>query len=445
MHPKVVLLDFASEKNRGDAAMQVSLIQLSKKYFNQCTLSVITVFGTNQHPECLSQFDHTYPEYGADILYYGGFLTTFDTITQARRMNKYQERFGRIACLLSAYFFIILLFCRIPYVLWSWLVPKPKQQTLRILREADYIIWNGRNFRGYTVLGELLHVLRLLVHPLICISLNKPMVCLGASVWELKSNLSKKILLFVFGRCQSVTLRERFSYEYISKLVKDRGDITRYEHVPDLSLYLLSQFSFSDTSVSSGINITMTIVGRREVGSEVLYDQYIQQHRKLITHLIQERQVHFTIVPQVIFEAESNNDTIESIFQDISPKYYRNIKEVLSVEGLTEIYGRSDILVASRMHSAIFALTQNVPVLAIAYDEGAKWNILTDMGSPADSLIKMSDISSVDLISHFNTIYEQKDEICKQVSNILKNKLYPAVEVSFAEAKQRMEESYERK
>lgn len=442
---KLVLLDFASEKNRGDAAMQVSMIELSQKYFPGASLSVVTVFGTNQCPECLEQFDHTYPKYKDSVSYVGGLLTTHDAISNKRNIsNKYLEKIQRVFHLVGVYFFILLIFTRIPTPVWSWALSNEKQSTLITLQEADYIIWNGRNFRGYTILGEILQMLRLLVHPLFCIGLQKPMVCLGASVWDLRSSLSRALLLFVFSRCQLVTLRENFSYNYIQRLMANRKFSTRYMQVPDLSLYMLSQMHVPRVIPDGLISVTITLVGEREVGDRDLYRAYIEAQKQLVEYLQKTYNARFIVVPQVIFEAESNTSAIEQVFSGVSKESYHIINKPLTVAELVAVYRDSQMLIASRMHSAIFALTQGVPVLAIAYDEGAKWNILADMGLSREAVIHMSELPQVDLPQVFEKIHKQKETVVDRVQQTLCTQLYPATENQFVQAKSLMEEFYDK-
>ena len=71
----ILFLDFAQETNSGDAAMQISTILLAKKYFTDANFYVSTVFGANQFPEALTQFNYTLKN--KNVTVQGGLCPTF--------------------------------------------------------------------------------------------------------------------------------------------------------------------------------------------------------------------------------------------------------------------------------------------------------------------------------------------------------------------------------
>lgn len=72
--PKVVIVDFVSEKNRGDAAIHMGLINLLHKSFPNAVLSAVSVFGANQFPEMNQEYDQSSV---VGIQIYGGLVPTF--------------------------------------------------------------------------------------------------------------------------------------------------------------------------------------------------------------------------------------------------------------------------------------------------------------------------------------------------------------------------------
>lgn len=431
--PKVLILDFASEKNRGDAAMQLSIVKLAKKYFPEASFSAVTVFGTNQYPDCLSQFDHTQPD--KDVPFYGGLLNTDEVFSTGEKVPR--STFFKLKKLYRLYLglmFVSALFVRLPYRLLKPLLSKEKQLTLEEIYHTDFVLWNGRNFRSHSIWKEPLDIFELCFHPIVCLLLKKRMVCLGASVWELKSPLSRWLLSWVFSRCQLVTLREGASFAYVKNLLQASNKTANLQQVPDLSLYVLSQLGTQPEKAHENLTFGITILGKREIGADEIFKAYIAQLRQVIEK-IRELGGKVVVIPQVVFAPESNEEALSKIFYDMPNGIYSFDTQSNSVADLVRAYERVDFLVASRMHSAIFALTAGTPVVAVAYDHGAKWNILRDMGLPEELVVPASSLSSTNLVTVFESAWSDRETIKKKIATTLKEKVYPKIEEHFREVR----------
>ena len=84
------------------------------------------------------------------------------------------------------------------------------------------------------------------------------------------------------------------------------------------------------------------------------------------------------------------------------------------VRDLLGIYAQLDFLVATRMHSAIFASVVQTPLIAISYDDGGKWSILEELGY-SDFIIPYSKVSSSSLIELISSCWQQKDALLEKV------------------------------
>ena len=78
------------------------------------------------------------------------------------------------------------------------------------------------------------------------------------------------------------------------------------------------------------------------------------------------------------------------------------------------IYSRLDFLIATRLHSAIFALAVETPIVAIAYDEGGKWGILDRLGC-GNLVVAYSGVNSSMLIQKILGCWANRVEILHEV------------------------------
>jgi polysaccharide pyruvyl transferase WcaK-like protein len=94
------------------------------------------------------------------------------------------------------------------------------------------------------------------------------------------------------------------------------------------------------------------------------------------------------------------------------------IKDNLNENELLREYAALDMLVGTRMHSAIFAAAVNTPFVAIANDSGAKWNIIEDLGY-TDYLINYRDITPQILIDKINDCWRNKHDLVDYARHIV--------------------------
>lgn len=421
----VVLLDFASEKNRGDAAMQVSILELARKHFSDCNISVLTIFGTNQFPDALGEFDHT-NKLLHEHSFFGGLIKTHENISDKYTVSGFAQKSLKLLFIFKGLFLITLLFCKVPKSVTNFFLNKKEKKSFEVLDTCDFVIWNGRNIRSYKPSRELFDLFPLVFHPLICIALNKPMVCVGTSVWKLENGFASAIVGYVFTKCKLVTARESFSFDYVNKISNKVNLI----QLPDLSLYTLSQINYTKNSFdkysfkSKNKRIfALTIVGTREIFDFEKRQIYIKKLRQIIDFYI-NKEYYLVITPQVIFGPEDNSDVTLEVLNQIPTENYTHITESMSVNDLVEVYRQCDFLVASRMHSAIFALSAGVPVVSLAYDFGAKWDILVDIGLPREFIVDIDDLRSSSLINLSVDLLNNRERIMNDIKKNLNLNLY---------------------
>ncbi len=423
---KIVLLDFAQETNSGDAAMQVSIVSLVRKYFHQFNISVTTVFGANQFPEALSEFFYTSQNKDIDIV--GGLYPTLTMLKKKEGVFKEGKikKIGIALLMLPTLFFIVVKPLRLVY---KKILPQKFKDSFKVYSEANFIIWNGRNFRGNGFWKEPFKIFELCFNPIVCILLKKPIVCIGASVWKIKNPLSYFILKSVFKKCLFVSARERYSYEYMQKIMDDDFNKKKLFQFPDLSLYILNQMSLKIKKENRKTKkvVGFTIVGERELQDENVRSSYINSFKNLIDKLYKEG-FQFIIIPQVTFEPEQSKNITREIFSSVSKEDVKIISSKMTIEELLHEYSKLDILVATRMHSAIFALTVKTPVLAITYDTGAKWGILENIGIPKEHILSANNLSSIDLFEKFEDVWRNKDDILFVVNKTFQDNLFTDVE-----------------
>ena len=129
----------------------------------------------------------------------------------------------------------------------------------------------------------------------------------------------------------------------------------------------------------------------------------------------------FLFVPHDNRGKLSDTVVLPIIAQHLTKKGYaeriKEIKEVYHADQIKAMAGLCDIMVCSRMHLAIGALSSGVPVMAATY-QGKFHGLFKHYGLPEDLLLSPSDFISPQFISVFEKLLKER----RRLENIIKEK-----------------------
>lgn len=410
----ILILDFSSETNIGDIALQEGLISLLRRHYPGIRLTATTIFGANQTVDTGKHFQTLFLK--RDIEVGGALRPTFYPVGELPK-NIYLFELLNILGLLFGLLWAMLL--NLFPVAAGRILPANYRKTLSLLQEADFIVWKGKNFRNTSWLIEPYRVMSRLYMPIVCHILGKPMACVGVSVWPLTNVLSRTALRAVLSRCVHISVRERASAEALETLFKDAVRKPEIAHYPDLSFALLREQAPKSPPVADAplSTIALTLVDWTGSGLAAR-ERYIDALVALVEHGVEKYGAEFVVVPQVTKTWEAADYIAEQILSRVNETtrgYMRIAEAEHGVEGVLAIYEKADFLIATRMHSAIFALAVGTPVIAIPYDDGAKWGILDDLGAGAHRIPYYA-VTSEALIAEFEAVISNRSAYMTEVN-----------------------------
>jgi polysaccharide pyruvyl transferase WcaK-like protein len=412
VEPKnILLLDLWSEKNRGDAAIQIALVQLVRKRLPGSRITAMAAFGANQWPALMEEFDETEPLVDDFV---GGFRLTFvsmgSRLWQVRRVRHAAYATEVLAGLWMLPVWPVL--AATPGL--RSLLPRSMQRTLMAMRSADLVIWKGRNFRANSVWREPFEIWSRLYNPAVALVFRKPVACIGASVWPLRHPVARLMLRRVLGKAFFVSLRERNSFDYATALL--RNTETQLELLPDLSLATMAGASKAIAErqlPAQPSRLGLTVIDWQGYGQKAR-DGYVGALLGFLTRFLERDGTEVVLIPQVTVEMESTGLVERTLLRELGSDRVRVVGGRPSVEGLASLYAGVDLLVATRMHSAIFALCQGTPVVTIPYDAGGKWGVLDMMGA-RDLDVPFRDVTADSLQLKVESVWARRAEILASV------------------------------
>lgn len=385
MKNKVLVIDYWSDYNRGDAMMQVAILQL----INQWPAEVVLDSGFNEFKKFSTQLDET-SKVGEVTFHASPKLSYY--FRGSGKLPNLLNKICLVANVALFHFFYLLNILGLKFLL-----PKSVAHFFKLVNAAEVVVWNGRNFRSNKKSFEFFEFFDLCCAAIAALYMKKKVYALGVSIWRPKSAIGMSLLRFVFSKCEMVYAREDISYKILHEEII-RESKGRCGYLPDLSFFYMKKNLEQDEDLRSASCYTIGIVPKDPVRRNNLslkaYANYIVDlAKKVISELAGERAVRFKFVNQAVLENEPNDEAVAIISEAL-----RSLGEIVDpirrpmLSDLSEAYRSCDFVISSRMHGCIMSSYLGRPFVGIPYDAGAKWGILERLGECV--LVPMEEIAN---------------------------------------------------
>jgi len=409
---KYLLLDLAQQSNCGDDIMQRTLFEF---FADKGDVRATSYFGANEFDSFNSEFSNYSYLYNKNVSA-GFFNTRYKAFLTSKSFIglRFKRTFVRVFDLLNILFLLLVISAKISDSMLIFFIGKKRFEVLKLYRSADCIIWNGRNFRGAgSLISEFMKVFELCANPLLCLVLNKPIYCVGASIWPIRGRFTKLLLKRTLGACNIILVREAASISILNEIIDVNEKVIK---IPDLSFFMLDKYLDRPLICEQKNNVvSITLVGKKEIPNKDTYERYLAEIAQVIRYLSFQG-IGVQIVPQVTYRLEAIHEEIQYLDDVLKiENLFKVCDPPKTLEQLVEIYQKSIFLIASRMHSAIFALSSGTSVIALSYDSGAKWSILKELSLPTNSL------KSIDELEQGWLLNRVKSQLAQGIENKINN------------------------
>jgi colanic acid/amylovoran biosynthesis protein len=251
--------------------------------------------------------------------------------------------------------------------------------------------------------------------------LGKPLVLLPQSFGPLPGRLQQRLLRWLLDRSALVAAREYRSLRFLAGI----GLRRRVLVLPDMAFGLSAPVANSTPPLRESalvheerrpsIGITLLDWGAQNASfrNQRGYEAAILA---LIEHL--QRHHHATIVLLAQscgpIAAQDDRHIARRIAAAACPETISVIDAALSPEALQAAYGQLDLLVATRMHSAIFALSAGVPALVIGYLHKSAG--IMEMLGLEDHVLDIDTLDAAQLCTAFDRLWDERAAVRAQLA-----------------------------
>lgn len=346
---KYTLINCYSDNNRGDLAIILATIQLIKEHDKEAEISGV------------STYNSTDPWYASEHKLLGEHIHVFPALFgvvnfgSSRALALKLLRFGfdtlRIALSLV-----------LPRRLVSLLYSAAERSSIRQILEADYVISKGGSFIcSERDLRSQIALIRLLYIFLLSIKLGKPPIVLCQSIGPYYGWFTRILTNYVLKHCAAVILREDVcteQYGYIKLPLFNRVST-------DIAFFANALNAPTDLVFASDrLRVGMTI---KHVDREQA-EQYRDMFVAAIEHCVHTHNACVYVFPHVTIENDIDNAfQVYRKLADKTKPFVVLLSNKYHALQLKAIYKEMDIFIGTRLHSTIFALSENVPAVCVTY------------------------------------------------------------------------------
>lgn len=364
---KILILNCFGPQNRGDHELLGNFLkQLSLRY-GPCSICGIA----NYVEGCIATFPHV------------NWMSRY-----GRKSHENLNRFYRLIFASKHYLTLLSIVC-LPVTLRF--TGKHTKKYLKEFVDADLIYSCPGGYLEDSGVAYLISSMYILLASKLKKS-NAKLILAPMSVGPVQSNFGAYIVKKVLLNSDLVCLREKWSQNFCLSLVKDQKSATRFALLPDLAAFpcedQLKPFSRkidSNEFIKSLDFIKNCNDNNREVvgitlvnwafpnlpnSKEYYQKAYINAMTEVVQTLIKENKsiLIFNQVSSDLGLSRRLAEQLSCVFHSssINSRIYLQEKETIPEE-LKALIGSCSAIIASRFHSAFFALQMKKPVVAISY------------------------------------------------------------------------------
>ena len=306
------------------------------------------------------------------------------------------------------------------------------------VRNASVVVSSGGLYFGFVKKGFLFNLYHLFAfsYPLLLARrLGVPYVLYAQSFGPFHGAFSRWWMRMLVAGSAATWARESYSRDILLRLGAPPGKI---DVVPDAAFGLRID-NGRDPSIPRKYDLengNYVVISARSLEpsghASDLEEIYGRSLVSLIDWLTIEKRINVAIVAHTIGPLEDEDDRITSrdLYRAVSANaltHVRLIEDDLSPAKLSELYGSSCLVVATRFHAAVLALGRSAPVIAIPYFGVKTQGYLKDLGL-ADWMIRVEDLSVAALKSKVLDCLEGGHSLRKATKDLAEEQYRAAIE-----------------
>lgn len=303
----------------------------------------------------------------------------------------------------------------------KWMPGSPWKQLITAFRQADLVAGVSGNY--LLSMGKYGWPFPLTVFAVFAAILyHKPFFAMPQSIGPFRRGWEKNIVRWLFRRARRVFLRDQVSVDLAKELGLPQD---KFAFIPDPAFGLpvasreeaeqiLSRYGYQPGQQAVGITVIAPL--SRALSVQVI-DTYYQGLAAVIYRFARENGVRVYIFNQVTGPMEREDDrTAGRALLRLMPQDQTEVvlvDAVLEPEQLKACYSLMDLMIASRLHSAIFAMGAGVATVSVGYFTKTR-GLLQAMGLE-NWLVELGQADADTLWRKITEAWAQRNELAAEI------------------------------
>lgn len=402
MYKKILISNGWSDDNKGDSAIVEGLIE-SSGLAELKSIGVVSSFSGNS-AHFANSMRHLQRKF--DLQVYPNPVFTRCPSTKAARIKSMIELFKS---------FLVLAYPPISRLI----LDDSRRYTVDAIKDADIVIGKGghylfgtSNFSGFITLYRNFYTL------LLARRLGVTTALSANSVGPFVGRFARVLAKIFFSTVNTIQVREKRSQEELNSLgIRSKETFDTAFVIPEeplsVDLDLPAQFV--------AVTCRQWDFPYGEANKETQYENYLSAIEQAC-FLFSDKGYEIVLVAQVIGPTAHEDDRVVNrlLNERLRQKGLEPvvIDQDLSPGQLKVVYGKAHVLVGTRFHSVILALSAGTPVVAISYHGPKATGIMEQLGL-ADYVVDIKAVKSGDIRDRCNEVLGLHKEIQKSIQTVV--------------------------
>jgi len=193
---------------------------------------------------------------------------------------------------------------------------------------------------------------------------DKPVVMFPNSIGTFKTIIGRFLSRLALNNCSVILVREPVSYRIVDSLRVRTSKILTFD-----TTWLFESAVNLSSENDAGLCIGVSPGVYSHVFSKGEIHKHVDSYAEALDEAVEEFGFSVVFLPHYVSGFQYDDLAISKmIFQKMKNKNHATIIQVEKAEEFKSLLINMDMVISSKMHPAVFALSENVPTLCIVYD-----------------------------------------------------------------------------
>jgi len=298
-----------------------------------------------------------------------------------------------------------------------------RQEVFDRIRESDLVVsCSDENFKEtasllplniYWIFTWWSMLFERTIEVLVAKSFSRPVVMFPNSVGPFRTWVGRFLSKLALSNCSSVIIRDPISYHVVESLgIESQKFLTS-----DMALLFKPESRTVQEITNHPIMGVCPGIYSLSIPKQQI-EKYIAEHAIALDAAIEKYGFHVIFLPHYISGfAYDDLEISELILKSMKHQEKARILRIDDLDEFKLLINQVDLVISSKMHPAVLAVSGNVPSIAIVYDH-KQTGFFSDLGM-SEFTVRLQEATGSQLLSRIDSAWLERENIKKSLGNLV--------------------------